>query len=249
MSWATTGPFATFGLRTSLHEFLIRAFFSPIRSLQLCFNTAGDRSTLARMAVKFRFHGKAAHAAAAPEQGRSALDAVALTNHAAELMREHTPDQSRIHHVITAGGRAPNVTPDFAEFLLSVDEADRQGFVFNVELHRGICRRLDTVSKAIANIGKNAKVKVDQKGEKAVWASAHDLRRAFGSRWSRRVTSMVLKELMRHESVTTTETYYVNIDADATAAMLAGLVTPETETSSLGDTLGDTCENQGLESR
>ena len=78
-------------------------------------NTAGDRSTLARMAVKFRFHGKAAHAAAAPEQGRSALDAVALTNHAAELMREHTPDQSRIHHVITAGGRAPNVTPDFAE--------------------------------------------------------------------------------------------------------------------------------------
>jgi aminobenzoyl-glutamate utilization protein B len=78
-------------------------------------NSAGDRSTLARMAVKFRFHGKAAHAAAAPEQGRSALDAVALTNYAAELMREHTPDQSRIHHVITAGGRAPNVVPDFAE--------------------------------------------------------------------------------------------------------------------------------------
>ena len=78
-------------------------------------NSAGDRSTLARMAVKFRFHGKAAHAAAAPEQGRSALDAVALTNYAAELMREHTPEQSRIHHVITAGGRAPNVIPDFAE--------------------------------------------------------------------------------------------------------------------------------------
>ena len=37
-------------------------------------NSAGDRSTLARMAVKFRFHGKAAHAAGAPEQGRSALD-------------------------------------------------------------------------------------------------------------------------------------------------------------------------------
>lgn len=78
-------------------------------------NSAGDRSTLARMAVKFRFHGKAAHAAAAPEQGRSALDAVALTNYAAELMREHTPEQTRIHHVITAGGRAPNVIPDFAE--------------------------------------------------------------------------------------------------------------------------------------
>ena len=87
-------------------------------------NSAGDRSTLARMAVKFRFHGKAAHAAAAPEQGRSALDAVALTNYAAELMREHTPDQSRIHHVITAGGRAPNVIPDFAEVYYYIRHPD-----------------------------------------------------------------------------------------------------------------------------
>ncbi len=78
-------------------------------------NRAGDRTTLARMAVKFRFHGKAAHAAGAPEQGRSALDAVELCNHAAQLLREHTPDRTRIHHVITAGGGAPNVVPDFAE--------------------------------------------------------------------------------------------------------------------------------------
>ncbi len=78
-------------------------------------NSAGDRSSLARMAVKFRFHGKAAHAAGSPEQGRSALDGVELTNHAAELLREHTPDFTRIHHVITAGGNAPNVVPDFAE--------------------------------------------------------------------------------------------------------------------------------------
>lgn len=78
-------------------------------------NSAGDRSTLARMAVKFRFHGKAAHAAGSPEQGRSALDAIELTNHAAELLREHTPDFTRIHHVITAGGNAPNVVPDFGE--------------------------------------------------------------------------------------------------------------------------------------
>ncbi len=78
-------------------------------------NSAGDRSTLARIAVKFRFHGMSAHAAGAPEQGRSALDAVALTNHAAELLREHTPDQTRIHHVITYGGAAPNVVPNFAE--------------------------------------------------------------------------------------------------------------------------------------
>lgn len=78
-------------------------------------NAAGDRSNLARMAVKFRFHGKSAHAAGAPDQGRSALDAVELTNHAAQLLREHTPDFTRIHHVITAGGSAPNVVPRFAE--------------------------------------------------------------------------------------------------------------------------------------
>ncbi|HUG93440.1 MAG TPA: amidohydrolase [Planctomycetaceae bacterium] len=78
-------------------------------------NSAGDRSSLARMAVKFQFRGKAAHAAGAPERGRSALDGVALTNYAAELMREHTPDGTRIHHVITAGGGAPNVVPPFAE--------------------------------------------------------------------------------------------------------------------------------------
>ena len=52
---------------------------------------------------------------AAPELGRSALDAIELTNHAAELLREHTPDFTRIHHVVTAGGNAPNVVPDFGE--------------------------------------------------------------------------------------------------------------------------------------
>jgi aminobenzoyl-glutamate utilization protein B len=83
-------------------------------------NAAGDESCLARVAAKFRFRGTSAHAAGAPEQGRSALDAVELTNHAAELLREHTPDFTRIHHVITAGGGAPNVVPDFAEVFYYV---------------------------------------------------------------------------------------------------------------------------------
>jgi aminobenzoyl-glutamate utilization protein B len=78
-------------------------------------NAAGDATTLARIAVKFRFHGTSAHAAGSPEEGRSALDAVELTNHAAQLLREHTPEYTRIHHVITHGGSAPNVVPDFAE--------------------------------------------------------------------------------------------------------------------------------------
>jgi aminobenzoyl-glutamate utilization protein B len=78
-------------------------------------NSAGESSCLARIAVKFRFHGTSAHAAGAPEKGRSALDAIELTNHATQLLREHTPDFTRIHHVITHGGGAANVVPDFCE--------------------------------------------------------------------------------------------------------------------------------------
>jgi aminobenzoyl-glutamate utilization protein B len=89
-------------------------------------NLAGSRSNLARIAVKFRFHGVSAHAAASPEKGRSALDAVALTNHAAELLREHVPDFTRIHHVITDGGGAPNVVPDFAEVFYYVRHPDAE---------------------------------------------------------------------------------------------------------------------------
>ncbi|HEY1191712.1 MAG TPA: amidohydrolase [Gemmata sp.] len=78
-------------------------------------NSAGDASCLARIAAKFRFHGTAAHAAGAPEKGRSALDALLLTIHAVELMREHTPDGTRLHHTVTSGGGAANVVPEFAE--------------------------------------------------------------------------------------------------------------------------------------
>lgn len=78
-------------------------------------NAAGDSSCLSRIAVKFRFHGTAAHAAGSPEKGRSALDALLLTIHAVELMREHTPDGTRLHHTVTSGGGAANVVPEFSE--------------------------------------------------------------------------------------------------------------------------------------
>lgn len=87
-------------------------------------NSGGDPSNLARVAAKFRYYGRSAHAAGAPEQGRSALDAVELTNFAAQLLREHTPDFTRIHHIITSGGSAPNVVPDFAEVYYYVRHPD-----------------------------------------------------------------------------------------------------------------------------
>lgn len=72
-------------------------------------------SALANKSAKFRFYGLAAHAASAPERGRSALDAVEAMDYMVNMMREHIPQETRIHYVITNGGKAPNVVPDFAE--------------------------------------------------------------------------------------------------------------------------------------
>lgn len=78
-------------------------------------NSANASSSLANKSAKFRFSGLSAHASSAPERGRSALDGVEAMNHMVNLMREHVPMESRIHYVITSGGSAPNVVPDFAE--------------------------------------------------------------------------------------------------------------------------------------
>jgi aminobenzoyl-glutamate utilization protein B len=81
-------------------------------------NGASLRSSLANISAKFRFYGQAAHAAGAPDRGRSALDAVMVMSHAVDLLREHVPQTTRIHYVITKGGEAPNIVPDFAEIYL-----------------------------------------------------------------------------------------------------------------------------------
>jgi aminobenzoyl-glutamate utilization protein B len=81
-------------------------------------NGTGLQSSLANINAKFRFYGQASHAAAAPDKGRSALDAVLLMAHAVDMMREHVPQTTRIHYIITGGGAAPNVVPDFAEIYV-----------------------------------------------------------------------------------------------------------------------------------
>jgi aminobenzoyl-glutamate utilization protein B len=78
-------------------------------------NGAGLESSLANINAKFQFHGRAAHASATPQLGRSALDGLLLMNHALEMLREHVPASTRIHYIITKGGAAPNVVPAFAE--------------------------------------------------------------------------------------------------------------------------------------
>jgi aminobenzoyl-glutamate utilization protein B len=81
-------------------------------------NGVNNGGALAVTHAYFTFHGIAAHAAFAPERGRSALDAVMLMGNGIEFLREHVPSNSRIHYIITKGGVAPNVVPDLAQMEL-----------------------------------------------------------------------------------------------------------------------------------
>ncbi len=83
-------------------------------------NSVSMTSALANTSAKFRFTGLSAHASMSPERGRSALDGVEAMDNMANMMREHVPQETRIHYVITQGGKAPNVVPDFAEVFYYV---------------------------------------------------------------------------------------------------------------------------------
>ena len=81
-------------------------------------NSVANGGQLAVVSAKFTFHGVAAHAAMAPDRGRSALDAVMLMGTGIEYMREHVPSNTRIHYIISKGGVAPNIVPDVAQMDL-----------------------------------------------------------------------------------------------------------------------------------
>jgi integrase len=98
----------------------------------------------------------------------------------------------------------------------------------------------------VSAIGKAAGVVVAEKiaaeggNPKRKFASAHDLRRSFGSRWSRRVMPTILRELMRHTSIETTMKFYVGQNAEATAdalwesvGIISGIAAPQQPQSSV----------------
>ena len=131
------------------------------------------------------------------------------------------------------------MAPEFAELLELVPADERRGFVFRFP---GDCpRSVHSVCQRVVAIGKAAGVKIkdrtklDGDGQPvtvAQCASAHDLRRSFGFRWSRRVMPAVLKELMRHSSIDTTMKFYVGQNAEATADELWECHEKATQTAS-----------------
>ncbi len=82
-------------------------------------------ASLAMDALQFEFHGKAAHAAANPDHGINALDAVILLFNAVNALRQQTKDDARIHGIISHGGQAPNIIPDYAAAQFYVRSASR----------------------------------------------------------------------------------------------------------------------------
>jgi amidohydrolase len=78
-------------------------------------NNWWTRGALAAQSLVVKFHGRPAHAAAMPEKGINALNALLLTYHAIDSLRQHVPSDVRIHGIIAKGGDAPNVVPAYAE--------------------------------------------------------------------------------------------------------------------------------------
>ena len=124
------------------------------------------------------------------------------------------------------------LAPEFCRLLARVPMNKRRGRVFSVPQSKtGRQLPCDEVSKVICEIGRKAGVKVRSKVKSKIdpatgerrpvevvkFASAHDLRRSFGERWSERVLPKVLMELMRHESIGTTLRFYVGQNAQRTA--------------------------------
>lgn len=145
------------------------------------------------------------------------------------------------------------LAPEFAELLLTVPQAWRTGFVFNparLDGHdpertngaRSGRLRPHRVGVTIAQIGKaaNVAVNIDPDSDITEFASAHDLRRSFGFRWSQRVMPAVLKEMMRHSSITTTMQFYAVSTAEATAATLWAAHRDAGSKTAVGDTFGAT---------
>ncbi|MEP7373024.1 MAG: amidohydrolase [Chitinophagaceae bacterium] len=89
-------------------------------------NAVTMSSALSNISAKFRFKGLSAHASASPDKGRSALDGVEAMDYMVNMMREHIPEKTRIHYVITNGGKAPNIVPDFAEVYYYVRHPEKE---------------------------------------------------------------------------------------------------------------------------
>lgn len=98
-------------------------------------DTVGPHTGVEGLKVEFR--GRTAHAAGAPYQGRSALDALQLMNIGVEFLREHVTSDVRMHYTITDGGLAPNIVPDYAAARYFIRALSRKA---TVDAYERVCK-------------------------------------------------------------------------------------------------------------
>ena len=144
-------------------------------------------------------------------------------------------DGDRPRIVIDASGekgqqdRTIPMAPDFAAMLRAVDPKKRRGPVFRWQLSRGDTQNAKTIGKRISQAGELAGVVVGKRMRRTKnkdgtinvesvpqFATAHTFRAAFGARWAPKVMPIVLKVMMRHQSIETTLRFYVGLNADRT---------------------------------
>jgi amidohydrolase len=88
--------------------------------------TEVNYQNIACQSMKIEFFGKAAHASGAPEKGVNALDAVILSYNMINALRQHIRQDSRIHGIITHGGEAANIVPEYAAASFTVRSPDNK---------------------------------------------------------------------------------------------------------------------------
>jgi aminobenzoyl-glutamate utilization protein B len=135
---------------------------------------AETKSTQALMDIEVEFHGRSAHAALDPWNGRSAVHGAELFTHAVNLMREHVKPTARMHYVIVKGGDVPNVVPEYAKVwiwlrdleMLSVEEM----FVRLKKMADGSALAADVTSK-VTVLGGDWNMNVNMAGQRLMHAN------------------------------------------------------------------------------
>ena len=128
-------------------SFVREGFFRDVDAA-LCVHPGSDSHVLthaeiACAPIRIEFRGKAAHASSAPADGINALDAMILVFNAIGLMRQQLPQDVRIHGIITRGGDAPNIIPDYTEAKFYVRAA-------TVKRRDEICQRMEHIMEGAA---------------------------------------------------------------------------------------------------
>jgi len=114
------------------------------------------------------------------------------------------------------------IAPEFAALLAETPESQRRGRVFKLLDSGGKFASRDTAIRVVSAVGRLAGVKVHTcpRTGKVKYATAHDLRRSFATRWAKVLMPTDLMVLMRHTSINTTLRFYVGRNAESTAETL-----------------------------